>query len=79
MPKIIKVCAKCSDLFTAQLVEDGTYKGEYIGYVPGWFPSPNVQHYGDYVELDIDADTGQVLNWKKPTQKDLKIFVDKPE
>ena len=25
-------------------------------------------------ELDIDVDSGQILNWKKPTTADLKSF-----
>jgi len=29
-------------------------------------------HCGDYVELDIDIDTGMILNWKKPTKAQLK-------
>lgn len=33
-------------------------------YVPGFFPG---DHYGDYLILDIDIETGQIRNWKKPT------------
>jgi hypothetical protein len=25
------------------------------------------KHYGDYVRLDIDLETGRILNWVKPT------------
>lgn len=67
----IKICAKCSDMFSAQLIEDGKRIGEYNGYVPKWFPNPNVQHYGDYVELEIDIATGKIVNWKKPTAAQL--------
>jgi len=52
------------------LLEEGVRK-TYTGYVPDFFPE---QHWGDYVELKIDADTGQILNWKVPTKKDLKDF-----
>lgn len=69
--KIISISAKCSDLFNATLLEDNKVLGEYTGYVPDWFPG---QHYGDYVELKIDVDTGLILNWKKPTKKDLVMF-----
>ena len=67
---IIKICAKCSDLFGANLVNDnGLPRGEsYSGYVPDWMPGI---HYGDYVELDIDTATGRILNWKRPTSKQL--------
>lgn len=32
-------------------------------YVPSFFPG---EHYGDYLMLNIDIDTGMILNWKKP-------------
>lgn len=69
--KTITISAKCSDLFSAQLKdsEKGTIK-EYVGYVPD-FLGPD--GYGDYVEMEIDVKTGQILNWKC-TAKDLKIF-----
>ena len=56
-------------MFTATLEEDGKQTADYDGYVPEFFPN---EHYGDYVELDIDIDTGQILNWKKPTKVELK-------
>jgi len=63
----IKISAKCSDLFWAEL-SDGR---QYDGYVPDFFPD---DHYGDYVMLEIDLKSGQILNWKKPSLKDLKEF-----
>ena len=72
MKTIISISAKCSDLFSATLKRDGKVVGEYDGYVPSLLPG---EHYGDYVLLDIDTETGRILNWKKPTTKDLKIFV----
>lgn len=64
--------AKCSDAFWATLrKENGDMIGEYDGYVPDFFPN---DHCGDYIEFQIDVETGQILNWKKPTKKDLKIF-----
>ena len=60
---------KCSDMFAATLEEKGKVIGEYDGYVPDFFPG---EHYGDYVMLDIDVETGKILNWKKPTVKQLK-------
>lgn len=71
--KILKVTAKCSDMFDATFnTSEGDLLGIiYSGYVPHWFPNPSTEHYGDYVELNIDLDTGKILNWKKPTQKQL--------
>ncbi len=70
-PTTITISAKCSDLFWAALYdENGNPMGkEHDGYVPDFFPD---EHYGDYVILKIELATGKILNWKKPTVKDLK-------
>jgi hypothetical protein len=72
--KIIRISAKCSDMFNAQLIEDGHIKGSYDGYVPDFMPG---KHYGDYVSLEIDVATGQILNWKSPTLGQLKETFEK--
>ena len=69
--KVLSITAKCSDMFSASLTDDKTGTTYYDGYVPYFFPG---NHYGDYVQLKIDIDTGTILNWKKPTIKDLSIF-----
>lgn len=66
--KTLFINAKCSDLFSAFLYDDNKIVGEYDGYVPSFMPG---EHYGDYVELEIDIETGKILNWKKPTKKQL--------
>jgi len=72
--KTLKVCGKtvdrCSIVF---LNESGDAVGKRNDYVPDYFPE---EHYGDYLELDIDIETGQILNWKKPTQKQLRDSMD---
>ena len=61
-PKIVKINAKCSDLcFTEVLAGNGNVIAEHDGYVPEFMPG---EHYGDYVELKIDIETGKLLNWK---------------
>jgi hypothetical protein len=75
--RTISISAKCSDLFSATLFEDGKRMGEYDGYVPDFFPG---EHWGDYVVLTIDVDTGKIVNWKKPTVAQLKkIFGEQKE
>ena len=76
MKREIRISAKCSDLFSASLFNNGHHKGDYDGYVPKFFPG---EHYGDYVTLNIDLDTGKILNWKKPSEKQLKEIFDKAE
>ena len=59
-------------MFSATLVDiNGKQVGEYDGYVPQWFPNPSTEHYGDYVQLEIDVSTGNILGWKCPTQTEL--------
>lgn len=73
--KTLKIHCKVCDNFTASLVDKN---GEDIhvqddGYVPGFMPG---QHYGDYLILDIDLETGRVLNWKHPDASDLEAWVN---
>lgn len=74
---IIKISAKCSDLFSATLIgDDGKVAGEYDGYVPDWMPG---EHYGDYVILNIDVQSGQILNWRGPSKRELGKTFEKVE
>jgi hypothetical protein len=61
-------------MFWAALMEDGKQVGEYDGYVPSIMPGDND---GDYVMMDIDLATGQITNWKKPTEAEIKAFKKK--
>lgn len=75
--KTLSICAKCSDCFSAQLKDaDGRVVHEYDGYVPKFMPG---EHYGDYVELEIDIETGQILNWKKPSAQEIEEFMNKDD
>lgn len=72
--KTIFVVAKCSDLCNIVYMDkDGNQVGERDGYVPDFMPN---EHYGDYVEIEIDIATGRILDWKVPTQKELKDSMD---
>ena len=73
--KTLKIHCKVSDMFTASLVDQN---GEEIhvqedGYVPGFMPG---QHYGDYVILDIDLDSGTILNWRAPTADAIQKWIE---
>jgi hypothetical protein len=72
--KTLKVHLKVSDRFSASIHDqDGVeLGGQEDGYVPGFMPG---QHYGDYVILDIDLDSGQITNWKTPSAKDIEAFI----
>jgi hypothetical protein len=71
-PKILKVHAKPCDAGTYTLTsKEGLEIHEHDGYVPKLLPG---DHYGDYIILDIDIETGQILNWKPPTEEMLEAF-----
>lgn len=56
------ISAKCSDLWSHHIRSaNGTEHSHYDGYVPSFMPD---DHYGDYVMLEINPYTGQILNWK---------------
>lgn len=67
--KSIKVFAKLRDSGSYELMGmDGkSIKLESDGYVPTWFPGGD----SDYLDLDIDLETGVVLNWKKPAPEEV--------
>ena len=66
---ILSICGKTSDLFNARLIEDGNVTKTHDGYVPDFMPG---EHFGDYIELDIDISTGQIVNWNKVTATKVK-------
>lgn len=64
------VTAKCRDLCACQYYND---KDELIiesdGYVPKNINIGGVDDDGDYIDIEIDMKTGQILNWK-PVDED---------
>lgn len=72
--KMLAIHLKVCDEFAAKLFDqDGAELADYEGYVPGFMPG---QHFGDYLILNIDIDTGQITNWKPPTVEDLESFIE---
>jgi len=67
----MKIHLKCVDDFSAIIVDQDGEEifGQGDGYVPGFMPG---EHYGDYLILDIDIDTGQITNWVAPTAAQLQ-------
>jgi len=72
--KEIRIHLKVSDMFGAAIHDDAGNElgGQEDGYVPDFMPG---QHYGDYVILNIDLDTGLVTNWKQPTAEQIEKFI----
>lgn len=66
----IMIYAKCADSCqTTVTTEDGEELFSEDGYVPSFL---SIQEYGDYVDLEIDNDTGLILNWKPIKPADLE-------
>lgn len=66
---ILRINAKCNDLCTAELLRNGRLVKEHDGYVPALIGG------GDYVDFAIDLATGQILNWKVPSEAEIKAFI----
>ena len=72
--KTLKVHLKVSDSFVA-ILESAT--GTQIfdqddGYVPDFMPG---EHFGDYVILNIDIDTGLITNWIAPSARQIQDWI----
>jgi hypothetical protein len=72
--KTLKLHLKVCDRFTCSIEDQhGEEIKEYDDYVPSFMPE---EHFGDYVILDIDLDTGQITNWKKPEPEQMEDFIN---
>lgn len=73
--KTLSIYCKVSDNFTASLLDQNgeTIHDQDDGYVPGFMPG---QHYGDYIILEIDIDTGVVKNWKVPDAEAIQKWIN---
>lgn len=71
--KTLKINIKIRDGFSADLTDqDDVELINYDGYVPNFMPENDG---GDYLVLHIDIDTGQVVNWKTPSRKEIEKFI----
>lgn len=72
--KTLHIFIKVRDCFGGKITDrDGdVLVDKEDGYVPDFMPG---DHGGDYLILDIDLDSGQILNWKKPTAEQIERFI----
>lgn len=72
--KTIEIYAKVRDAGCYTVCDQhGDEIGERDGYVPSWFPG---DHYGDYLILKVDLETGYITNWNVPTAEQLQEMFD---
>lgn len=57
---ILSIQTKVSDRLGLSLIKDGKTLHDQDDYVPDCFPD---QHFGDYLYLDVDLNTGKIVNW----------------
>lgn len=73
----LRLHIKVADRFECDLNDaQGEQVGGYEGYVPDFFPG---DHYGDYLILNINLETGQIKNWKKPAAADIEKMLAQGE
>lgn len=71
--RIMSMMVKCSDMFSCNIKDDNKYLVEdYCDYVPDFMPD---EHFGDYVYLDIDLDTGKIVNWRTDASQLVDEFI----
>ena len=76
--KEIRIYCHIRDGFTAHIYDQHGEEigGQDDGYVPDFMPD---DHYGDYLILNIDLETGQVTNWQKPAAEQIEKFLNNQE
>ena len=73
----IRLHMKVRDGFSSCFADaQGDELARYQGYVPDFFPG---EHYGDYLILNIDLETGMIKNWIKPTKEDIESFISQED
>jgi hypothetical protein len=66
---ILRISAKCSDLCWTEYTDSKGNQTQSDGYVPEGIGISDDGDGGDYVSIDIDMQTGQILNWKPVSDK----------
>lgn len=75
--KYLRMYLKIRDEMSFTLHDENNVQlGEYEGYVPNdIIPG----EFGDYMDLKIDLDTGQIVNWFKPSSSALAAIINGEE
>jgi hypothetical protein len=73
--KTLSIHMKVCDEFSGRLLDQNgkVIHDQEDGYVPGFMPG---DHFGDYLILEIDIDTGVIKNWKKPNAAAIEEWVN---
>ena len=76
--KVLIIHCQVSDKFCGAIygAEGEVLKEFEDEYVPDFMPG---DHFGDYIILRVDIDTGQILNWVKPSEERLMECINGEE
>jgi hypothetical protein len=76
--KTLEIYCKVCDRFTYMLkdAQGETVFDQDDGYVPDFMPG---DHYGDYIILNIDLETGKVTNWTTPTAEQIEAVINRDD
>lgn len=61
---ILRISAKCSDACWTKFTDNNGKETETNSYVPEGIGIDEEGDCGDYISMEIDMKTGQILNWK---------------
>lgn len=67
--KTLSFSAKCSDCFGGDISDE---QGNTVKELDGYVPRDLGIGGGDYIQMDIDLATGQILNWKPILEIELE-------
>lgn len=68
-PHFIKILGKCDDRFNMRFLDTNQSElGIYEGYVPSWVGLGG----GDYINLTIDVNTGQIVGWNEKIAREIR-------
>jgi hypothetical protein len=72
--KELRIYSKMSDSFSATLHDQDGQEicSQDRDYVPDFMPG---SHYGDYLILNIDLETGTITNWEPPLASEISDWV----
>lgn len=71
MTGVLRISAKCSDLCWTEYTDRNGNETNSDGYVPQGIGIDEPDDCGDYVSMEINMETGQILNWKPVTDEQV--------
>ena len=68
---ILRISAKCVDLCFTEYTDSKGNETSSDSYVPKGLTIGGPDDDGDYIDIEIDTKTGQILNWKQVSEANI--------